>query len=451
MKEPALESDTDSRRIAGGHASRLARWGGYFFWNAAGLVLALGIDRLVVHPALAPCLGQDVFGAFIYVLGLVNLVGTVGANGFAIIMQREYARQSKDDARAMVRTSIALSVAISAAILAVTLTVCLISATDEVRDHAWQLYIPLALYAIIRSVQHVIATQLGIDRRFALLFVLRVLEALILVVNLAVAPMGSLWAIGGVYVASVLAPVIASVFTSRQVLGAGRLINEAIAKLLMRGWWGGAAITLTEQVQVYASRLILGQFWAMGEVAVLYAGTSIANLFNSPVGMAGGLVLSILAGQRNQAFVGRRRTVYLLVTMGCAVAVGVVSYAVGRWIILWAYPSFGPETLEFYAWIAIANGLTAAMLLLRPVVVRYLPLRRVTLASFSTAAVQVIALVVAVPAFGAKGAAVSLAISSAVAFGQWLRLYWQSASIGGSMGEDQMETGLTGRTQEELA
>ena len=99
----------------------LRRMAGYAFWTALGAMLPLALDRLIIHPILNQELGADVFGAFIWVLGIVNLFGNVAANGFVLLLMRDHARQEHAVATRMFRTALILTAILSIIILPVAL------------------------------------------------------------------------------------------------------------------------------------------------------------------------------------------------------------------------------------------------------------------------------------------------------------------------------------------
>ena len=76
----------------------ISKLGGYAMWTALGAATPLAIDRLIVHPTLNAHLGPEIFGAFIWVLGVVNLFGSFTADGYSTLLMRDTAQHTKEDA-----------------------------------------------------------------------------------------------------------------------------------------------------------------------------------------------------------------------------------------------------------------------------------------------------------------------------------------------------------------
>ncbi|MBU0618537.1 MAG: hypothetical protein KKI02_12535, partial [Planctomycetes bacterium] len=400
--------------------TRARRFTGYLFWHSVGLMLPLALDRLIICPVLNEQLGKELFGSFVWVLGIMSLFGNIAANGFAILLMRSLAHSPLDTARLMVRTALLLSGMFSCLILALASFGSYVIADEVVRANALALYIPLAVFALMRSFQLIVLANLRITRRFASLFALKLVEASVLLSILLVAPGKSLPLIGTLYLVSIVLSLPVGVASSRHLIGTGRWWSSQTAKWLITGWFAGALLTVLDQTQVYASRIIVGALSGGAQVAVLYAGTSIGNLFCAPAGILGSLVLSLLAGKKTFVLTGRRGHLYLLFVSGLAVSIGIVSFLVGRVLVGLLYPLLAPETLSFYHWIAVANGCVCVMVLARPVAVKYGTMSSVALLSAITLTLQLGALVVMVPLAQARGAAISFAASSSLAALLWL-------------------------------
>lgn len=407
--------------------SRVMRVGGYAAWTTGGVALTLGIDRLVVCPLLNESLGNEVFGAFVWTMGLVNLFGSIGANGFAILLLREMAGHSAEKANSLFCTSLSLGSLCAIVIVAASLAASLPFADAFVRANASPLFVMLGAFAIARGLELIVFANLRIERRFVTIFLLRVVEAAILLINVKLAGGGNLWLIGGVYAASAIVVLPLGLGTCASRLRGGRWWDSGHAKLLMAGWAAGALLTLLEQMNVYASRLVLGAVEGSASVASLYRGTSIGNIFVVPVGLVGGVVLSMLAGKTEFVLKGRTGGQYVAISAACGAGVGLCSLLLGGWVVRRQYGSLADDTLSFYFWIAIANGFTALSLMLRPVAMKYLPLKRLTLVSLLVVLIQFGALAVLVPSAQARGAAMALAGSSAVGSVLWLWCFvWAS-------------------------
>jgi hypothetical protein len=282
------------------------------------------------------------------------------------------------------------------------------------------LYLPLGVFAVLRGVSLLLVTNLRIKRRFRTILFLRVAEAGVLLMNLVVAPTGSIWLIGLVYAASVLfgAPIAAVV--TKELRGAAGWFDPHWRRWLLAGWTAGAMLNLLNSSQVYLSRFVLGVLADVGDVAVLYAGTAMGNLFVAPVTVLASLVLSLLGGRDDFVFSGRTRRLYLALTSGIALTVALASWTGGRWLVQNRYPDLASDTLEFYHWIAIANGCLTVMILMRPIVVKYGRLSMAMLIASATFVAQMIALIALVPIAQAEGAAMGSAIALAIGAVLWM-------------------------------
>lgn len=404
---------------------KLARLGGYALWTAAGAMLPLAIDRLVIHPALNQHLGKDLFGSLVWVLGIVNWIGSSPAEGFAVLLMRDSARQAPEAAGRMLRTSLSLTIVLSMIVVPLAFLASTFFADDLVRANSWSLYLPLGAFAVLRGGSVLLIYNLRFQRMFKTIFFLRVAEAAVLLVNLAVAPLGSVALIGLIYIASVILAVPIAVAKTGELRGRTGWLDPHWIRSLMGGWTAGATLHFLNSSQLYLSRSILGAMADVGEVAIFYAGTAMGNLFVVPVTVLAVLVLSLLGGRKDFVFKGNTRLLYLAATYGLALFISLASWIGGRWLVQNRYPDLASETLEFYHWIAVGNGCVTVIALMAPMVIKYARLSTPLLVAASTFAVQGIALVALVPGGQAAGAAQGLAL--AMAFGG---LFWTVMALG---------------------
>ncbi len=409
----------DYSGLVGRYSARILRLGGYAFWTAAGSMLPLAIDRLIVHPILNQYLGTELFGSFIWVLGIVNWFGSVAADGFGMLLMRDFARQTVEAAGRMFRTAFVMTIGMSLVLVPIALAVSLTVADDLIIANGLALYLPLGLFAVLRGISLLLVTNLRIKRRFRTIFFLRVVEAVVLLANIWVAPTRSLWLIGLVYAASALIAIPVGSIASIELRARTGWMDANWSRWLMAGWGAGALLNVLNHSQLYLSRIVLGALSDVSQVAILYAGTAMGNLFVVPVTVLSTLILSLLGGRGEFVFSGRTRQLYVTVSYGIALSVGTASWFGGRWLIENRYPDLAPETLKFYHWIAIANGCLAVMILMRPVVVIYGRLSATMLIAGVTFGVQILSLAIWVPIAQAEGAAIGLASALGVAAVLW--------------------------------
>jgi O-antigen/teichoic acid export membrane protein len=402
---------------------RVRRWTGYALWSAAAFSLPLGLERLVVCPVLQRYLGEERFGSFVWLLGIMNLVSLATTAGFSNFLLRSFAATSSDRARAMLRMSLLLAVAISVPVVALVAIVSLRFADQHVRAEALALYAPLGVFAIFRCLGAVLIAPLRVRRRFGTIFALKALEGAILLATLLFAARRDLALIGGVYIASALLPLAFNAYMSRADIGSGAWFSSGLSKALLVAWVGLAIPALIEQSLANSPRIVLGAMQGSAAVTVLFAAASIGNMFVIPVGMAGGVVLSLLASKTEFVLAGRRGYLYLAAALSCALVIGALSYLAGTWLVRLLYPAVAAQAVTFYPWIALANTATAGIVLIRPVALKYARIRNVAALSLVTLILQWLALVLLIPAFGPAGAAAALSFSAFAALSLWVGCY----------------------------
>ena len=396
------------------------RLGKYAFWTASGAVLPLVMDRLIVHPVLNKHLGAELFGAFLWVLGIVNLVGSAAAFGFSTLLMREFARQTSEAAGRMFRTATTLTIGLSFIIVSITLVVSSALAEGPVRSNSWSLYLPLGVFAVLRSISLVLIANLRIKRRFKTIFVLSAAEAGVLSLNLITAPTESLWLIGCVYVMSVLLTLSICSGVTDELRSSKGWFDPSWRHWLLMGWGAGALLNVLNSSQLYLSRIVLGAMADVGEVAVLYAGTAMGSLFVMPVGVLASLVFSLLGGRKDVALSGLTRNAYMLLALGTGVAVAITAWFGGSFLVTNLYPDLAPRTLEFFHWIVIGNGFMAVMILLRPVVVKYGNLTQMVAVAGVCFVTQLFSLLVLIPIANAEGAAIGQMIAAGLGAILWV-------------------------------
>jgi len=403
----------------------MRRYAGYMFWSAGAFALPVALERLVVCPLLRHHLGDEQFGGFVWLLGVMNVLGLATTAGFSSYLLRSLASQDVARAQALLRMSLLLAVLIGVPVIALGSLASYRFADEYVRASALALYVPLGAFAVFRCLETVLITTLRIKRWFATIFVLKAFEAAILLIILLIAQWQNIALIGGVYIASVAFPLLLITFLSRTDIGRGPWWSAGLTGTLLVAWAGLSLPALIEQSLAYSPRIFLGAAQGSAAVTVLFAGTSIGNVFVMPVGLAGGLVLSLLGSRRDFALAGRRGYLYLGICAFCAMAAGSCSYLAGKWLIRLLYPEVAGETLAFYHWIALANTAAAAIVLIRPVALKYARIRNVATLSLGSLLLQWVALALLVPSHGPAGAAIALALSAFVGLTLWLGCYVQ--------------------------
>jgi hypothetical protein len=179
-----------------------------------------------------------------------------------------------------------------------------------------------------------------------------------------------------------------------------------------------------DNAQVYLPIILLGAISGQDFVAPFFA-AGVAYAFLTPVTYLGMTVLNLIAGKKSFDLHGQRGQFYLVATLGLAVCVGLMSYFVGWPFVKYFYPEDAPATFKFFHWFAIANGCASVRSMMRPIGLKFARLWTVVILSGITLAVQVVALAALIPLWNDWGAAVGLAISSAVGMVIWLIIFEQ--------------------------
>ena len=403
--------------------ARARRLAGYGLWNGAAFAVPLGLDRLVICPALNKHLGVDVFGAFIWVMGLINVFGIATSAGFGNYLMRDLAHRAEGQAQRLLRTVFVATVCVGACVLIISALVSYGIADDVVRRWAWALYVPLCVFGVVRCIQEISVAALRIQRRFSGIFGIKMVEALVLLAVLVVASSRQLWIIGGVYIASVLLSAVAGCYLIRAAIGWGSWWDWGAVRCLRIAWPGLALSALIDHSVVNSPRIVLGAMRDSAAVTELFAGTSMGNLFVAPIGIMGVVVLSLISSRSDFALAGRKGKAYLAICLGTAASVGLASFLLGRVLVTWRYPAVAASTLKFYHWIAVANACVSVTVLMRPVALKYARIRVIAALSVATLGLELLMLVILVPIAGAHGAAISLAISSGISMTMWLACF----------------------------
>jgi hypothetical protein len=254
---------------------------------------------------------------------------------------------------------------------------------------------------------------------------MQAIESAVLCANLLVAPSRSLWLVGFIYVASMVATLPFAAWKVDDIQVKASWWDGPTARLLVAGWLPGALINVFNTSQIYLSRLAVGVFADTTEVAVLYAGIAISSIFVMPVTILAQLVLSLLGGTNRFVLPYPRALVYYVGVLTFSIVVSLASWLAGRWLIELLYPDVAARTMTFYHWIAISNGCASLMMMLRSVAIKYAPLGKTTFWTGIVLVVQIAALLVLVPRMQSAGAAVAVALSALVSAVIWsVYFFW---------------------------
>ncbi len=220
---------------------RVRRLGGYASWTAAAFALPVAVDRLILFPILNRHLGEDLFGAFVWVLGVYALFRRISSNGFVITLMRNLGGCTPQEHTRLLHNGVTSCLAGSVLLLAAVALGSYPLADPLVREHAGALYLPLYVYSVLFCVEAVIIAGLRVERRFRAIFFLKVIESALLLVNVLVAPTRVLWAVGAVYALSLTLAIPGALVVSPNLRRKEPWWDARTAGFLWSAWPGGGA------------------------------------------------------------------------------------------------------------------------------------------------------------------------------------------------------------------
>ena len=403
----------------------LRRFSGYASWMFAAEALPLAAMRLLFQPLLNGHLGEENFGAFIWALSVVELVGTVVISAARIHILRDLAGRSAQSAAQLMRSDIVLTLLLLAPSLTVVSWVTLGIAPEIVRANVLAIYLPLVMFSLTKAVYFLLLIVLRVRRSFHRLFCVRLTETATLVFAILLLEKGSIGVrgAGAVYLASVLVPLPVTLYATRVFLANLLTWRPLSVKASMSGLGPAMVVTALEQAELYAARIVLGALGGTAtELTVFFAGASINNMFLVPSRFLSNFLFSLIASNKNFAFDGQRLWLYAAVTGLFAVGTGGVSYVVGPWLIAKLYPNVASETILFYHWLVISSSFLSVAILVKPLPIKYASMFPVTCVSAGVLATNLCCLFVLVPQGQARGAAIAMAISSFTGAVLWLTM-----------------------------
>ena len=350
----------------------MARMG--FLSMLAG-VLPLVVDRLFIHPALLRAAGPEWFGMFIWWLGLMQWVGIATANGNALPLMLSMGPLSPLERDRQLARSLGVARFVVGLALILTAAICGISGNWP-SDLGLLVAATLLLVGWTQGVFNVMSARLRVERAFGSLLAARALEAAVLLGMLVAVAQSPKLAAGVGYAVSsaVLLAMGGHLLRKRRVPGDVPLAPAISPPGEGLMWVTGVLFAVFEQGQVYASRLALGLSGDGRDVAILYAGVGMANMFLAPVSLVGQFMLSIISGKREQ-LAGREKGLLALANLCAAALIGLAVRHGGSWLVTNRYPEIAGQTLPFMTVIASSTAWMAAAILFRPLALRNQPLR----------------------------------------------------------------------------
>jgi hypothetical protein len=397
--------------------------------SSLAAAVPLALDRILLCPRMNDRFGPAVLGEFLWFLAVVNVLGSAIANGYAIHWLRSLAGLCREAKTREVRTGLRQVVRRTGLVLSLATVACLCLSPATGTWLLASIYLPLALYALCRAVLLLVVTVLQIERYFAQLLLMRLIESLMVAALTGLLGLGSLMVMGAGYVATLLVPLAVGVRSRplgnwRQApLGEDRPAPDTMA------WIPGAWMTVVDQGNTYLGRFLLGLMAASPrEITVLFAGTSVGMLFVMPMSLLGATMMSLLGGKRPEDVSRRVLYAYGGVSLLAAALVGWAVDAIGRPLIAWMYPGLAAEVQPFFAWIVGASVCSTLVVLVRPVAIKYARARSAVAVPTVALAVQFLAIGMLAKWQGVHGVAVGAFAGTLVAAVLWLVLAERAVS-----------------------
>lgn len=402
---------------------RSLRLGKYAFFQIGGVALSTGVDRLGIAPLWNARLGEALFGTFIWWRDLCTLVAMVSTNGFRLQLLRDYVKLPPEEGAQQVRTAFVLTALTAGGTLAALWLGVALFGREFIRDHWRELLVPLWFYGLAKGLEFLSTLVQIVRLQYRAVFCIRVIEGTLLGLSVFWLT-DNLGVLATIYAVAAIGPLAVSCWFVRSYFRGGPFVKSETAMHLIRGTWAGATAALIEQLLLYGPRLFLGVLGdSPQEITKLFAATSIANLILLPVTLLGGVIQNYLGAKKSHSLHGRVGSQLMQLTLLSGFGVSILTYAVGYVLIPKLYPNISEIVLGFYGWIAIANGMATVRSILRPIAVKFAPLRRVVSMSSATLVIQIVCLAALIPWYQAAGAAAGMAMAALSGMVVWLYVF----------------------------
>ena len=398
---------------------------GLFSWYVVEVILEMGIMPLVLIPICVQIADKNAVGMFIYVLGIVSLVGVTPTRGLNNALLRDLSATSSARRAVVIRTSMTMAVVVIGLLVAATIVVCSgVARTNAASTKTvWWIAI-LAIAFAARNLQTTGTVDLTVSRRFGQRMVWRSLGPVLALVAIPAyivmdddgLPLG--FAFGH------LAALCLLIFFRRRAFVGRPQIERGMIGPLGRSWLVLSSVTFFATSGRYIHRTVLGSCHDFETVTTFFAGSAILDLCMMPLATLGLFGFQLLSAHRSREKFSRA----FLLGFAAASLLGVpLFYFLARWLAVWPLNwFFSAETdraMVPMSIMTIGMAITVLMHASRPFVQKFSSLRVLGVLGVVSLVAHLGAALVLIPDHGINGAAWSYTIGHGVTGIAWFACF----------------------------
>ena len=402
------------------------RYFGYSFWVGLEVVIYVGLPRLVIFPIAAFLLGKEDFGLFIWVLGIVMMIGKAPSGGLETGVIRHMVELEDPAKDILISTGVRLCKIAMLMIVSVGIVVL------GIVRYFWQTdakiiwcFVPLLIFLYSWNLFELQMVRYRVERRFALRTSWYSFLAMVLFIVIPATIWGGVVGMAWGYM---LGYVITHIILSWRQKNLFRkpTYDVKLAAVLKRIWLHLTVASVFAFSSAYIYRVILGAFQPKQYVTILWGATSMIFLCAGPLSILSSLLLSILGSFARLEDVGKRqRYTVLAMAVSIVVVAPLFAFFAGPFILSVLFPKFADESAQILRLIIMVIPCMVVTSFSRPFIVKFGPLRFVPILNFITLMAHLLPALILIPRLGVKGAAISYNIGHGLTAVSWLcMLVW---------------------------
>jgi len=402
------------------------RYFGYTFWVGLEAVVFAGVSRLLIFPIAAYLLGKEEFGLFLFSLGIVMMIGKAPSGGLETGIIRHFAELDGPGRDILVSTGLKLcKIAMWLVVFAGIVVLGVVRYFRPMNPKIILCLIPLFVLLYSWNLFELQMVRYRVERKFAL----RTGWYGILGASLFISiPAAIFFGVIGMAWGFTLGYMIAQIMLSwRQGILFKRSVYDAkMASSLMQIWFHLTVAGVIMMSSKYIYSIILGIFNSYSSVSVFFGATNIIYLAIAPLTILSSLLLSMLAGFKSLANLGKRQR-YTVLAGAVSIAVGasLVVFIFGPFILSVMFPEFAAESSVILRWLVFIIPWRVAEQFSRPFVAKFGPIKFVPVLNFIALLGHLIPAALLIPKLGINGAVISYNIGCGMSAIAWLgTLIW---------------------------
>jgi len=405
--------------------NRGKRLSGHFFWYATGFGLHLALPQLVLFPLCLHFMGAEAFGKFIYVVGIVSMVGLAPTNGLTATFLRNVAGVAEERHGLFLRTTFMLAACLVGSILFLAILACLF--INFFSQRGGDIVLWIAIIALAFAAQNMIGVgivDLRFKRRFrtaafwqsigsALAFL--ALPALFLIGNRGV-PIG--FSTGHILAFVLLLAVRGNNFVSRPYF------DKAMAKRIGATWFVLSVSVLFLLSSHYIHRTMLGLYASYEMVSVFFAASVTLTICIMPISLLGLFGIPILSTHNSiERFSPRFCRLYSVAAVVGGALFYVLVILVARWPLYLLYPAVAHSAAELIPLMGIGISMVVLIQAVRPFVIKFASSRTFLLIGIVSLISHCGSAMVLIPKWGLRGAAWAYCIGNSIVALNWFGVF----------------------------